>query len=173
MDVYQSTIEYLMKLSIFNSWEGMESILRRAASTQPRDWNLPILTCQAVGEAPEKAIPASAALACAQISIILIDDMLDDDPRGEFRRIGGGRAANLAAAFQAAGMEALLESGARSKVREEAVKSLSHMMSVTAFGQELDVRNPADETSYWKVVEKKARRSMGARSISAHCWGMQ
>jgi geranylgeranyl pyrophosphate synthase len=30
------------------------------------------------------------------------------------------------------------------------------MMSVTAYGQELDIRNPADETSYWQVVENKS-----------------
>ena len=156
MDIYESTIEYLLKLPIFNSWQGMESVLHRVASTRPRDWNLPILTCQAVSAPPEKAIPAAAALACAQISIILVDDILDDDPRGEYQRIGSGRAANFAVAFQAAAIESLLASGARSKVGHEAVKSLSRMISTTAFGQELDIRNPADETSYWKVVENKS-----------------
>ena len=93
MDIYQSTIEYLLKLPIFNSWQDIESILRRAASTHPQAWELPVITCQAVGETTEKAISASAALACAQISIILVDDMLDEDPRGEYHRIGSGRAA--------------------------------------------------------------------------------
>ena len=65
-------------------------------------WKLPVIACQAAGESPEKAIPASAALACAQLSIILVDDMLDDDPRGEYRRIGYGNASNFANAFQAA-----------------------------------------------------------------------
>ena len=156
MDLYQSTIDDLLNLSIFRSWPEMESILRRAASTKPRDWELPIIACQALGEAPEKAISASAALACAQISIILVDDMLDKDPRGEYHRIGNGKAANFAVAFQAASVKALLESGASVKVRTEAVKSLSRMMSVTAFGQDLDIKNPADETSYWQVVENKS-----------------
>lgn len=156
MDPYKSTVEYLLNFSIFSSWPDMGSILQRAASSRPRDWELPILACQALGESPEKAIPASAALACAQISIILVDDMLDEDPRGEYHRIGYGRAANFAVAFHAAGVEALLENGAKAKVRNESVKSLTQMMSITAFGQELDVRNPADETSYWQVVENKS-----------------
>ena len=156
MDIYQSTVEYLLKLPIFSTWQEMGSILQRAASTKPRDWELPVITCQALGESTENAIPASAALACAQISIILVDDMLDDDPRGEYHRIGHGRAANFAVAFYAAGVEALLESDASARVRNEALKSLNQMMSLTAFGQELDIRNPADETSYWQVVENKS-----------------
>lgn len=156
MDIHQSTLTYLEKFPIFDQWPEMNAILRRSASTRPRDWNLPICLCQALGLPPEKAIPAAAALACAQISIILVDDMLDDDPRGEYRRIGAGRAANLALAFQAAGVDALLESRSRSKLKLEAVRCLDQMMAQTAFGQALDIANPADEKSYWKVVANKS-----------------
>ena len=156
MDTYQSIVDYLLTFSVFDSWSDMANILQRAASARPRDWALPILACQALGESPEKAIPASAALACAQISVILVDDMLDDDPRGAYHRMGSGRAANLAVAFQSAGVDALLDSSASGRVQKEAVKCLSQMMSLTAFGQELDIRNPADETHYWQVVENKS-----------------
>jgi len=156
MDVYRSTVEYLSALSIFDSWSEMGVILRRAASGRPRDWQLPIIACRSLGISPQKAIPASAALACAQISIILVDDMLDEDPRGEYRHIGHGRAANLAVAFQAVGVEALLESRARTEVRNETCKCLNRMMSTTAFGQQLDIQNPSDETAYWLVVENKS-----------------
>src|SRR5688500_17496429 len=156
MDTHQSIVEYLLKFPIFGSSKELESLLRRAASANPRDWNLPVIICQALGKSPEQAIPASSALACAQISIILVDDMLDDDPRGEYHRVGIGRAANFAVTFQGAGVAAILASRANIKVRNEAVKSLSQMMSTTAFGQELDIQNPADETSYWQVVENKS-----------------
>ena len=156
MDIYPLTTEYLLALPIFDAWEEMKTILQRAASLQPRDWRLPLITCQAVGKSAEKAIPASAALACAQISIILVDDMLDDDPRGEYQRIGCGRASNFALAFQNAGIDALIKSGASSSVRQEALDSLNRMMLTTAHGQELDVQNPEDEASYWRVVESKS-----------------
>lgn len=173
MNIYQSVIDYLMPFPIFVSWPEMKTLLQRAAFTEPRDWKLPVIICEALGESPEKAIPASAALACAQISIILVDDMLDDDPRGEYHRIGSGRAANLAVAFQAAGVDALLQSGVSTKVRMGAVKSLSQMMNITAFGQELDVQNPADEISYWRVVKNKSAPfygcafHLGALSVEA------
>ncbi len=156
MDIYQSAVDYLLTLPGFDSWREMRMILERFASTRPRDWQLPLIACQSIGKPAEKAIPASAALACAQISIILVDDMLDDDPRGEYRRIGNGRASNFAIAFQAAGMDALLRSRASSPVRLEAMNSLNRMMLTTAHGQELDIQNPADETSYWQVVENKS-----------------
>ena len=154
MDIYQTTTEHLLKLPIFDSWHEMESILRRSAATRPRDWELPVIICEALGEVRENAIPACAALACAQISIILVDDMLDNDPRGEYHRTGSGRVANFALAFQAAGAQALLESGASSQVRFEALNSLSQMMTTTSFGQDLDIQNPADEESYWQVAKK-------------------
>ncbi len=156
MDMYQSTVDYLLTLPIFDSWQEMRRILQQLASKQPRDWQLPAIACQAVGESAEKAVPASAALACAQISIILVDDMLDDDPRGEYRRIGSGRASNLALAFQAAGIDALVRSSASLPIRVAALDSLNRMMLTTAHGQELDIQNPGDEVSYWRVVENKS-----------------
>lgn len=156
MNIYQSTIDYLSTFPIFEAWHDVETILRRAASTSPRDWQLPVVACEALGKLPEDAIPASAALACAQISIILIDDMLDEDPRGEYHHIGHGRAANLAAAFQAAGMDALIGSQVSTRVKLEALKSLNQMLLRTAHGQDLDIQNPADERSYWRVVKQKS-----------------
>jgi geranylgeranyl diphosphate synthase type I len=154
--MYQSTVEYLLTFPIFDRWEEMRTILQRAASTRPRDWQLPLVACRAVGASAGKAVPAAAALACAQISIILVDDMLDNDPRGEYRRIGRGRASNYALAFQAAGIEALGKSHASPAIRMAALESLNRMMIATASGQELDVQNPADEASYWRVVENKS-----------------
>ncbi|HET6598077.1 MAG TPA: polyprenyl synthetase family protein [Anaerolineales bacterium] len=156
MDIYQLTTEYLLALPIFDAWEEMKTILQRAASLRPRDWQLPVLACQALGESVERAVPASAGLACAQISIILVDDMLDDDPRGKYHQIGSGRASNFALAFQSAGTDALITSSSSSSVRQEALNTLNCMMLTTAHGQELDVQNPEDEVSYWRVVENKS-----------------
>jgi octaprenyl-diphosphate synthase len=161
MDIYQKAVDDLFTFPIFEAWMEMRTILQRIASIRPRDWQLPVIACQAVGEPAEKAIPASAALACAQISIILVDDMLDDDPRGEYRRIGSGRASNIALAFQAVGVEALLKSGASSPVRLAALNSLNRMMRTTAYGQELDIQNPVDEASYWRIVENKSASFFG------------
>ena len=156
MNFYRPTVEYLLTFPVFDTWDEMRAILQSAAATHPRDWQLPLVACQAVGISADKAIPASAALACAQISIILVDDMLDDDPRGAYHEIGSGKASNFALAFQSVGMDALFKSGAKSAVRLAALDSLTRMMLTTAHGQELDVQNPADEAAYWHVVENKS-----------------
>jgi len=90
MHIYQSTVDYLLQFPILNSWHEMRTILQRIASTQPRDWRLLLVACQAVGNLRKRR-----SLACAQISSILVDDTLDDDPCGEYRRIGSGRGSNL------------------------------------------------------------------------------
>ena len=173
MNIYESVVDYLLTFPAFHSGTELKIILERIASKHPRDWQLPIFACQAVGESPEKAIPAAAALACAQLSIILVDDMLDHDPRGEYHRSGHGRVANFAIAFQAAAMDALLASQAPSPIRLEALSSLNRMMLTTSHGQELDIQNPADETSYWRVVENKSAPFYGCAfylgALSGEC----
>ncbi len=72
------------------AWPQMASILTRTAGKVRMDWLLPVFGCQAVGGAERDALPGVAAMACSQISIILADDLLDEDPRGEHHRIGVG-----------------------------------------------------------------------------------
>ena len=160
MDIYALVLDVLSESesTVIQAWPEMQVLLRRAAARQPRDWRLPALACEAVGGKPEEAASAAAAIACAQISIILIDDLLDADPRGEYQAIGAPAAANLAAAFQAAALEIIAE---KDRVRDPAAglsawRSLNQMMLTTAFGQRLDIQNPADEAAYWKVVESKS-----------------
>ncbi len=80
MDVTQLAVEYLLNLPSVGWWAEAQALLRHAAANQPRAWRLPALACEAVGGGPKRAIPGVAAIAAAQISIILIDDMLDADP---------------------------------------------------------------------------------------------
>ncbi len=140
----------------------MQVALERTAKKKPRDWQLPVLACDAVGGAPESVIPAAAAIACLQISIILIDDMLDADQRGEYHRIGKAVAANLAAAFQAMGLKAIACSETATESKLEALHSLNQIMLTTALGQYLDVQNPADEDAYWHLVRAKRSPFFGA-----------
>ncbi len=166
MDTYMLALKALSesKLTVVQSWPEMERLFKRAAPSPPRDWRLPVLACEAVGGKPEHAAPAVAAIACAQISIILIDDLLDADPRGEHQTLGAPAVANLAAAFQAAALEVIGEGDDRytQAAKLAAWRSLNQMLLTTAFGQYLDIQNPADEAAYWKVVETKSGPFYGA-----------
>ena len=162
MNIYAATVDYISDLPVLKAWPDTKSLLERAASKQPRHWRLPVTACEAVGGSAEQAVPASAALACAQIGILLIDDMLDEDPRGEYHRIGEAQAANFAATFMSAGLEAISQSAAQPETKLAAMKSLNQMILTTAFGQYLDCQNPADENAYWRVVESKSAPFFGS-----------
>ncbi len=114
------------------------------------------MACQAVGGDEAAAIPGAAALACLQISIILVDDMLDDDPRGAHLRLGPGPAANLALALQAAAFRLVEQAPVSVERRAAVVASLAGMALTTALGQQWDAQNLAGEENYWKVVRAKS-----------------
>ena len=143
-------------------WPEMSGLFERAGSRPRPDWDLPRLACQAVGGEPSRAAPGAAAIACMQTSIILVDDMLDEDPRGEHLRIGDGSASNLAFAFQATAFR-LIEGAQVGAERRAAVTSaLSWLALTTARGQFLDTENLPGEDDYWKVVQAKSTPFYGA-----------
>ena len=156
MNIYEFTADYISNLPVLKAWPESKIMLDHAASKQPRDWRLPLLACEAVGTKPEQSIPASASVACALIGILLIDDMLDDDPRGEFHRIGQAQTANFASAFLSAASQAILQSEAGPPAKLYALESVNQMIVTVAFGQYLDIQNPADEAAYWRVVNTKS-----------------
>jgi geranylgeranyl diphosphate synthase type I len=125
-------------------------------------WEFPPAACQAVGGTDEAAVAGAAAVLCSLVSIHLVDDMLDDDPRGDFRQLGAGPTANLAIAFQAAGHCLLDEAEATPAVRAKLHACLGQMALSTAFGQQLDSSEVASEEEYWQVVGAKTPPLFGA-----------
>lgn len=155
-------LDYLLGSSIVNGWPEMKNLLVKASSRKPRAWQLPVLACRAVGGRSEQAIPEAASIACLQISIILVDDMLDGDPRGVHHQLGAPAAANLAGAFQAAGLEAIALSRTNPVLQFASICNLNRMMLTTARGQTLDVEGVTDEDSYWRLVRTKSSPFFGS-----------
>jgi geranylgeranyl pyrophosphate synthase len=161
MDVYTQSVQALQELPGTGGWNELQELYRRLARGKPRHWTLPVKACQAVGGRPEQAILAMVATACSHISIILVDDMLDDDPRGEYRRVGTGAAANLACAFQAAGLAAITHYQGKTDTKIRSLESMNRMILTTSLGQAWDVSNPQDEAAYWRIVETKSSPFFG------------
>ena len=118
-------------------------------------WEYPVAACQGVGGGAGDALPAAAAVFCSVISIHLVDDILDDDPRGDYRRMGSGPVANLALAFQAAGHLLLDEAAVKPEVRCALQASFAAMSLATCYGQGLDSQEVTTEEEYWRVVGNK------------------
>lgn len=172
MNLYEQTNDYLSTLPLLQAWPEMGDFLRGAAGNEPHDWWLPVIGSEAVGGTLEMAIPAVASLAALQASIILLDDLLDADPRGYHHQIGQAAAANLASALQALGLEAIAHAPLPAPTQAAIMHSLGQMMGQTAHGQALDVQNPQDEVGYWRVVATKSTPFFStALYIGALCGG--
>ncbi len=132
------------------------NIFSRGGKAPRPDWDLPILSCLAVGGAEADGLVGSAAIACLQISIMLVDDMLDDDPRGEYHARGSGPTANLALAFQSAAFRLLDDESLPQDINSALCSCLAHIALATAAGQGLDTSNLRGEENYWRVIKAKS-----------------
>lgn len=158
MDIFIQAANRLKSVPSINGWPIACDLIDRAAAGQLRDWYLPVLACEAVGGGSEAALPTVAAIAAAQVSIILIDDCLDDDPKGEYRQMGMPATANLAAALQAAAIEVVIraEPGLPAQTLLAIIASINRMIVDTALGQYLDGQPVLDDNGYWRVVSLKS-----------------
>jgi geranylgeranyl pyrophosphate synthase len=151
-----SITECVLALPEVAAWPQIAGVFERAAGRPRPDWNWPLIACQAVGGDVAVAIPGAAAIACMYVSIILVDDMLDEDPRGEHRRSGCGPTANMALALQAAAFRLLKQMTVSAACRAAVADSLARLALSTARGQHLDIQRPESEDGYWEVVRAKS-----------------
>lgn len=154
MQIYHSALELLLQSDAAREWPQLRTVIERAGQRAPVAWDFPVIACRAVGASEELAIPAVAAISCAHMALLLIDDLLDEDPRGEQHRVGVGRAANLSSGLTSLGLAILAEYA--NPQGAMAVAALNKMMGRTAYGQELDVQNVHSEASYWAVARAKS-----------------
>ncbi|MBK9925479.1 MAG: polyprenyl synthetase family protein [Anaerolineales bacterium] len=143
------------------SWGDAQNIFQNTLSGRPKHWLLPVHACKAVGGEPKQAVLAVLAIACAHIGILLVDDMLDADPRGEYHRLGMAASANLSSTFQAAAVYAVARSIRDDASKLVAIESFNEMFLSTSFGQFLDVQSPVNESAYWKVTQTKSSPFFG------------
>ena len=145
------------------AWPEMLELIERVGHREGQSvWDYPVAACRAVGGTAEDALPAAAAVFCSLLSIHLVDDILDEDPRGDHIRLGTGPAANMALAFQAAGHRLLDAPGVDARTRCLLQSAFARMGLATAFGQSLDLHDLRGEEDYWRVVEAKTPPLFGA-----------
>lgn len=162
MDIYKASVKCIGKGVIVQNWPLMGAIVAQLADRRPHDWQLPLWGAVAVGGDGAAALPAVAAIACCQIAIILLDDMLDEDQRGYHHQLGMAQAANLASAFQATALDLVADCPASRPVRLQVMARLNQMMAMTALGQAWDCQNPTGEADYWQLIRTKSSPFFGA-----------
>ena len=86
---------------------------------------------------------------------MLVDDMLDEDPRGEYLRSGSGPTANLALAFHGLAFRVIERAAVGVDRRAPIAASLASATLTITQGQHRDTQNPSCEEDYWKVARAK------------------
>lgn len=155
MNLYTEALSLAQAHPIVQSWPGLHAGLERSKHKQPTSWQLPAIGCETFGGPPQDALTAIAAMTCSQISMLLVDDILDQDPRGEYLKIGEGPAANLAVGLATLAISLLLDDDGLPD-SHAAARVMSGMMATVARGQELDIQNEASEAHYWEVTHAKS-----------------
>lgn len=152
---------YVLRQPEVTAWPTMVDVWHHYAKS-PRSWLLPELACRAVGGNVAAVIPVISAVACCHISIVLVDDILDDDPKGFYRRLGTGVAANLGLAFQSVAYRIVQELTVETAVQQQILAEITYLNLKTAQGQHLDVQKELSEEHYWATVETKSTPYYGA-----------
>ncbi len=156
MSIHADAVDYIKSFSIFKDWPEMLRLYKQVAGNEPYGWVLSTAACYAVGGTQADVLPVVAAYGCLQNAILLIDDLLDEDPRGMHHQYGVGTAANMASAFQALALEVIFASGYSAAVKAGIVRYLNEMMARLAVGQNRDIQNGGTEEEYWRVVSMKS-----------------
>lgn len=136
-------------------WPEIGKVWDAATSRHRADWHLPVLVAESMGDVRFDAPAVMAAVGCMQLSIILIDGLLDQDDNGFHVEYGAGTAANMAAAFQALSV-ALLNQSSRAYSLKRGIATLTDIGLETSLGQHKDSLNPRDEDAYWELVRAKS-----------------
>lgn len=163
MEFYARLIDEFSTIPHVKEWDEVRALFGRVASAKPAHWMLPVRACESVGGTMEQALPAALTVACGHIGIVLVDDMLDADPRGEHLKVGEGAAANMASALQSAALAAVTHCDMPADGKILAMECVNEMFLATTIGQHWDVNSiVADEESYWKIARAKSSPFFGA-----------
>jgi geranylgeranyl pyrophosphate synthase len=145
----------VLQLPEVADWPQVAGLLdRELPSSALYTWDYCRAACLAVGGSPADSLPGEAAILCSLLSIHLVDDVLDEDERGLYRKLGAGQVANMALGLQ--GAAGRLLAGVEGAERRAAMlDALSRMNLATAWGQHLDVSDLPGEEAYWRVARAK------------------
>lgn len=137
------------------SWPEIASLLDRGIGRQSFNcWDYPGIAARSVGGTVDDALPAATAIYCALLSIHLVDDLLDEDPRGLYHTWGVGRAANVALVLQALAARELAAAADEGK-QSSLQRCLADICLKTSWGQHLDSLDKPGEEAYWETIRLK------------------
>ncbi len=154
--------EIIRKDNDFGDWKILEESIGKVFNRSSHIQKLIVAGYLAVCRVERDLSDIIIALCSIQKSIILVDDILDNDIKGDHVQIGTGRASNRAHAFLGYAFQKIIRSEFSEHQKLNIYDVLSKMIFDTANGQRLDVSIPKTEQAYWEMVKLKSSSFYGA-----------
>jgi geranylgeranyl pyrophosphate synthase len=154
--------KFLLARDVFERWPELSSIYLEFVAGRPPVWDIAMGACKAVGGEETQSIPVLAALSCLQLCLVLIDDIVDQDPKGKHIQLGIGNVVNMATAFQAMGSYVMFESELAPELMLKIVSVFNRMFLDTTYGENIDILTPETEEIYWEMVRTKSSAFYGS-----------
>jgi geranylgeranyl pyrophosphate synthase len=158
--------DQVLQLPEVSAWPEMVDIFEKHIARPNQVWEWPYRACRAVGGDESLSAPIAAAILCMSTSLLLVDDMLDEDPRGIHLRIGNAVTANVSFAFQSTAFYLISTMPIDAERKVKILTRFAVMGLTTAYGQGLDSRNLQGEENYWKVTRAKNSTYFGTAMYS-------
>jgi len=163
MEINALAMNYLDRYLVCGEWNEFHQLVGKMQSHPSPHWNLAAIACLAVGGNENQALPAVTAVAGLHTSIVMIDDLIDNDERFDTLHLSQGDIANLSSAILAAGLNAVFQSGLDGIVKSQIVQQINQAVMDTAIGQYWDTHSTiSTEADYWRNAHLKSAPFFGA-----------
>jgi len=154
--MYSKIIAYFQNYETLLDWKELNGLVTKIINDKPKHVQIPGLIAKAYGCENEHVVAAGACLALAFSSIIILDDLLDNDQRFSSDGFSSVDLANMSAALVSLAFHTLPALIVSRDDAHKGITVLSEMMENVAYGQSLDVKNPYSEREYWEVTQLKS-----------------
>ena len=136
---------------------------------------LPLVCCQAVNGKARDAVPVSAALIAAEVSLRIFDDLEDKDRTGQlWQLVGEARAWNCASAIHILSFEILSKAPLDPKVFHRINQCYIDAFFYITVGQDRDLAGLTKTVEdYWSTIELKTAAAYAAACASGAMVGTE
>jgi geranylgeranyl pyrophosphate synthase len=160
--IREQLTDFLLEREIFERWPELKAIYLDFIEEPPRVWDIAMRSCRAVCGEDRQTIPILAALSCLQLCLVLVDDIVDEDPKGKHIQIGVPNAINMATAFQAIGSHVVMETELEQELKLKVVSVFNRLFIDATYGENIDILTPQTEEDYWTMARTKSSAFYGS-----------
>lgn len=163
MTIKTSPLELLSNFSPLSDWPEYRTVIQYFCIKPSGHWLLPRISCLSAGGSEEQSTSVIVAISALHASIVLVDDLLDNDKRFEAMNPTQGDIANLSMAILSAGLNAVFQSELDLTVQAQIAQQINQAVMATAMGQYKDTHTIiSSEADYWGNAQLKSSPFFGA-----------